>query len=506
MRLNSRLKRSRHGVYYYRAIVPVHLRTSFGCAEVKRSLHTKDPVLARLYAHYITLSIATGSQELASLLSLKQNCIPDSDTWRSLLDRFRNISTWVIRRPDGLTLEADPNNPKDLESAERIALKLFAEGAVSPTAATVKADPVQGIKLSQVYPGWEARIRQEIPKPKTVDEYLAKFQVFKKHVGDLVVSDITSKAVADFVTDLASGKVTGGVLSPSSINKYLTAVNSFFLHAQREGAWPLDKPFPTFKQNLKSSGKSRQNSYKRFDLQELKTIFNPQNLLGWKKLGGQDFRPHMLWLPLLALHTGARIEELSQLGVADVHQDEEGIWVIDINDDDWKQVKTDAAVRMVPLHPTLIDLGFLDYVGDVKQHFPEEHLLFPYLTGNKYGKLGDAPSKWFGRYLDKLNIQDGQKVFHSFRSTANDTLKQAGVAEETRCQMVGHEYGSVNSRNYSNQHSSKWLLENVIPKLAYPGLNFSGLEYPQGGHVDILRKLLGTKESKARHQASKAKR
>lgn len=38
---------------YYRAIVPVHLRQSFGCTEIKRSLHTKDPALARLYAHYV---------------------------------------------------------------------------------------------------------------------------------------------------------------------------------------------------------------------------------------------------------------------------------------------------------------------------------------------------------------------------------------------------------------------------------------------------------------------
>lgn len=493
-------------MYYYRAIVPAHLRESLGCTEIKRSLHTKDPGLARIYAHYLTLSIATGTQELASLLCSKHNCVPNSDVWRSLLDRFRNISTWIIRRPDGVTLEADPNNSRDLESAERLALKLFAEGAASPTAAKAQADPVQGIKLSQVYPGWEARIRQEIPKPKTVDEYLTKFQVFKKRVGDLVVSDITSKMVADFVTDLASGKATGSALSPSTINKYLTAINSFFLHAQREGAWPIEKPFPTYKQNLKNSSKSRQNSYKRFDLQELKKIFDPQNLLGWKRLGGQDFRPHMLWLPLLALHTGARIEELSQLAVTDIHPDEEGIWVIDINDDDWKQVKTQAAVRMVPLHPTLIELGFLDYVQDVKQHFPEERLLFPYLTRNKYGKLGDAPSKWFGRYLDKLNIRDVQKVFHSFRSTANDTLKQAGVAEETRCQMVGHEYGSVNSRNYSNQHSPKWLLENVIPMLTYPGLDFSGLKYLKGGHVDILKNLLESKESRAKHLASRTKR
>lgn len=506
MRLNSRLKRSRHGVYYYRAIVPVRLRQSFGCTEIKRSLNTKDPVLARLYAHYITLSIATDSQELATLLSLKQNCVPDSDSWRSLLDRFRNISTWVIRRPDGVSLEADPNNPKDLESAERLALKLFAEGGISPTSATVKADPIQGIKLSQVYPGWESRIRQEIPKAKTIDEYLAKFQVFNKQVGDLVVSDVTPKAVADFVTNLASGKVTGVALSPSSINKYLTAVNSFFLHAQREGAWPTDKPFPTYKQNIKSSSKSRQNSYKRFDLTDLKSIFDPANLLGWKKLAGRDSMPHMLWLPLIALHTGARIEELSQLGVTDVHQDEESIWVIDINDDDWKQVKTNAAVRMVPLHPELIELGFLDYVDDIRQHFPDERLLFPYLTGNKYDKLGDAPSKWFGRYLDKLDIKDPQKVFHSFRSTANDTLKKAGIAEETRCQMVGHEYGSVNSRNYTELHTPRWLLKNVIPKLVYSGLDLSGLKYTKGGYVDLVRKSLESKESKARHQASKAKR
>jgi integrase len=39
------------------------------------------------------------------------------------------------------------------------------------------------------------------------------------------------------------------------------------------------------------------------------------------------------------------------------------------------------------------------------------------------GKLGHAPSKWFGRYKTKLGITDTRKTFHNFRHTLFDDLR-----------------------------------------------------------------------------------
>ncbi|CAE6872272.1 hypothetical protein [Paraburkholderia domus] len=100
---------------------------------------------------------------------------------------------------------------------------------------------------------------------------------------------------------------------------------------------------------------------------------------------------------------------------------------------------------------------------------------FPYLSRDEFGYYSKTPSRRFGEYLDGLEIRDRQKVFHSFRSTSNNCLKQSGVDEETRCQFIGHKHDTVNSRDYSDPHTLEYLLNNVARKLIYPNIDFLAL-------------------------------
>ena len=47
--------------------------------------------------------------------------------------------------------------------------------------------------------------------------------------------------------------------------------------------------------------------------------------------------------------------------MGDVRREGE-IWVIDINAHGDKRLKTESSARLVPIHPQLIGLGWLDYV------------------------------------------------------------------------------------------------------------------------------------------------
>ena len=69
------------------------------------------------------------------------------------------------------------------------------------------------------------------------------------------------------------------------------------------------------------------------------------------------------WGMLLGMFTGARLNEICQLDIADVKQDGD-TWFLNITDegDDTKSVKSKAGRRKVPLHSELIRLGFLDFV------------------------------------------------------------------------------------------------------------------------------------------------
>jgi len=85
-----------------------------------------------------------------------------------------------------------------------------------------------------------------------------------------------------------------------------------------------------------------------YDLEDLKVIFGcPVFTQGLRpRAGGGEAAK---WLPLLALFTGARMEELGQLLVADVDQ-EGGVWRIHINTlHEGKRVKTVARQAACPV-------------------------------------------------------------------------------------------------------------------------------------------------------------
>jgi integrase len=203
---------------------------------------------------------------------------------------------------------------------------------------------------------------------------------------------------------------------------------------------------------------------------------------------------------MLGLFTGGRIAELCQLDIADIQQ--HGGWAISFNSDGDKSLKSLAARRIIPVHQTLIDCGFLDYVKDASRHGPK---LFPYLTADPFGNYSSTPSERWGKYLDRLNIKDPQKAFHSFRSTSNNCLKQNGVLEETRCQFVGHEHDTVNSATYSEPNHLTYLKEHVAPKLAYSAVDFTILKYQAGQFSEVLAHLCAKKEQMEAHKTAKAK-
>jgi integrase len=98
------------------------------------------------------------------------------------------------------------------------------------------------------------------------------------------------------------------------------------------------------------------------------------------------------WVPLLGLYTGARIEELCSLYLEDFKV-EHGINIISINSNHDKKLKSKAA------------------------------------------------DKWFGKFKIKVGITSQFKVFHSFRHTVANALKQADVPRDQAAEILGHDRG-----------------------------------------------------------------
>ncbi|MFJ2678813.1 site-specific integrase [Pseudomonas sivasensis] len=243
------------------------------------------------------------------------------------------------------------------------------------------------------------------------------------------------------------GKTLRQVVDSGSTYKTITAVTvnnrlrklSAFLNWCKANGYITDNPLVGMKVMTGSAKEARLS----FDQQDLCTLLNLDGLKAESRK-----HPWRYWIPLLGRFTGARLEELCQLHVDDFIQ-QQGIQCIRIDDSsEGQNLKNSSSRRVLPLHPTLIELGLLRHLESVRSTGTDR--LFPELEPVR-GKLGHAPSKWFGRYKTKRGITDPKKTFHSFRHTLIDDLRDAGVQDSLIKRIVGHEDSSVTFGIYGSR-------------------------------------------------------
>ena len=163
----------------------------------------------------------------------------------------------------------------------------------------------------------------------------------------------------------------------------------------------------------------------------------------------REFSPHYYWMPLIGLYTGARINEIAQLGINDLTRTAGGAWYFAFTEEeegrelagDRKKLKNTQSIRKVPIHPHLVELGLLDWRRELEGQGRTR--LFPELKRNATKGHGKSVTKWFSRMLKGFGwIRNGKKVFHSFRHTLANQCALMGMSDEITRQISGHERGT----------------------------------------------------------------
>ena len=502
MRMPSHIKISRHGIYYFRITIPQRLRPCFGGKlEIKKSLQTTVWRIARMQARLLALRAewAFGEAERQQMAGSPPNINSD---------QFFGLILNVDLKSGTLRVESDPNNPEDGKLALRAVQELAPALAASrfPDAAAMTALTAQfqntpqqplvanGRKLSEVAKDF---LRTNAPKweYRTERDYRATLQLFMKFAGDVPIRTVSRKSINDFKVALTGTKAL------RTIDKKILIMHGLFRYATSSGDYTGDNP-ASRQMILRKADKRKLKSYKPFTAEHLKLIFSPNSFIK------HNSKPHQYWAPLIALYSGARIEEICQLLVSDVRE-VEGLQCFDIkgeSDDENidQSVKTAASKRLIPVHAKLIEIGFLEYIADVKKIAGNSALLFPYLikTVNGYSKTTGAN---FGKYLDKLGLRDSLLVFHSFRSTVNNCLKHAGIDEEKRCQLIGHEHDNVNSAVYSTPFNAQYLQAEIMPKLDFPTIDLSLIRYDSKIFKPMLQSEMKRRIHSDKHNAASLK-
>ena len=150
------------------------------------------------------------------------------------------------------------------------------------------------------------------------------------------------------------------------MNKQLTAVQAIANWAHDNGMIPDDVQWADPFRRMRLGEDEAVRGGAPFELSDLQVIFHtPVFAEGARPTGGKG--DAAFWLPLLALFTGARLNELSSLRASDVaHNEIIGTQCIFIKAERraGKRLKTEQSERFVPLHPQLVAAGFLEYVSN----------------------------------------------------------------------------------------------------------------------------------------------
>lgn len=203
-----------------------------------------------------------------------------------------------------------------------------------------------------------------------------------------------------------------------------------------------------------------------FTAEELKLIFGQQQYVTGDGRhvvrGNAAWYPFEYWLPLLGLYAGCRISEVCQLHLSDVRT-ASGVWVLDLNENTPdKKLKTDAtSFRLIPLHPKLVELGFLKYCETLRKAGFQR--VFPELsyssTDARYAK---EPIRKMSAILKALGMpRTGDKVFHCLRHNLNDALARVpmealpyadqNLRKFIRHKIMGHKQADdVNAQHYTS--------------------------------------------------------
>ncbi len=337
-----------------------------------------------------------------------------------------------------------------------------------------------------------AKLLEKAWKEKNVKDIKARLNNFIDINGDIPLEDVTRDDMRSFMSVLQklppnrskSPKFKNKsivellamepkqTLNVATVNTILDAVGSLFEWYVREGKLRSN---PVKGLQVKDT-RLAIDLREAFSREDLELIFAHP-----KFTQGKFIHPAYFWVPLIALFTGMRREEIAQLHCTDVYQDKNSsLWVININDTGMdeagfpKSLKNKNANRIVPVHQELITLGFLDYRAKIAK---KKHIrLFPELKKTENtSQLGKQPGKQFSAVVNVALQNPGKKSLHSLRHTFADFFKVNGLQTDMFRQVYGHDNPELAVKQYGSRFPVKLLYEEVIEKLDYK-LDLSALK------------------------------
>jgi len=432
--------RLRNGHYYFRIKIPTDLRSIIQEREILKSLQTQDRKLARIAASCMLPGILEVFTLTRTQFITQEQA---AERLNDLLSRKRKREAQQPLPQNNTPAEAaSPQNNTPAESRSPLISEMVNE------------------YINDKQAGWTS---------KTLLEYQGYFKLLQDVLGVQRIAEITRTEVRKLRDSLCilpahmykrhPGKSIKEILqmdnitpmSSSTVNKLLTLFGSIMIHCVKEGHL-RDNPAEGLKIQKRRRPDEERKVYSSEDLKRIVAA-----------LPSPADKPERYWIPLIGMLSGMRLGELCGLHHEDVKLID-GVWCFDVNGEDDKRLKTMSSKRVIPIHPSLMQLGFLAFVDTMKDK--GQARMWPNLNRRDTDGYCHAIGKWFQRLNRNHVTTDPLKTFHSLRHTFADTLKQAGVQEALISELMGHANASITTGRYGKRYRPQGLLE-AVSKLSF---------------------------------------
>jgi integrase len=318
---------------------------------------------------------------------------------------------------------------------------------------------------------------------------------------DLSPSQVTPRDMTDFVEDMQARG-----LAVDTINERISKIKAIYRIAAGKHKLDSNPAQNTlgFKEN---SVKKRRKKRLPFNTSDLNLIFGSDIFVQHHRSRGQSGEASY-WIPLLMFYTGARPEEVAGLALSDLRRDDALGWylvVIDRPSDEdsdlfdervpashRRTLKNAQSERRLPVAAQLIELCLLRYVDWLRTK--GETMFFPTLKKDWHEKLSGSFSKFFGRYVRAVGIDDSRKVLYSFRHTMKDMLETAGVPSKYLQRVMGHTTGDGPITDGYGSDLPFNLIAEHFGNIQFPAI--PALPWQPGGSSVMLKKLAAAQMSR----------
>lgn len=490
----SHLYKSRHGIWYFRWVVPLGIRKSNPelPKELKRSLKTADMRKARALArrlHYTLLLRFANGQDMSSMfddLRLR--------AWTVKLNASKNKITEVSMDPEKETPETLSRYDQMMEFIAQQLGQSTSRTVAPPQGGRTHSAPSMLIghaiaqygRLQMQAGVWSENTFKHTHEPslrlfkELLETSNATIDTRGERESPLQLQEVSRKMVEKFLEDFwkypaQQGKRSdrkhardvlnegGTPQSRANVFKRLAHIRQFLAYCSEKGYVGLDLLKELDLVLSKDTARAREkaamakvgadgvlaNGYVAFTGDDIQALFGPA------LVEHADKNPARFWIPLFGLFSGLRVAEASQLKPSDFEVIDgipcvrvAGDSVGESSDANSQRLKTPSSRRCIPLHPKLIELGLLDYVKDRREW--NAPWLWDGLLWTPKSGYGKYPSRDFQKLAVAVGVhQPKRKVFHSFRSTIAQELERCGLEGELIDRFLGHEVKSTRNQSYN---------------------------------------------------------